>query len=121
MMNRTKLVYISHPYGNKQENLNRILNLIKHLYDIYGTEKYCFISPVPMYYHMYESMDYNSGLKICLDIQEKCDIVLFCKDWKDSKGCNTEWNLATTINQEIYLEDLNNEFTFIGLESGNKL
>lgn len=113
VVSETKLVYISHPYGNKEENLKRILDLIKELYEEYGTENYCFISPVPMYYHMYNDMDYDSGLKICLDIQKKCDIALFCKDWKSSKGCNAEYNLAVEINQDIYYEDLNDEFNFI--------
>lgn len=86
-----KLVYISHPYGGNIENAKNIENIVKKIYEsdrIYA--EYCIVSPVHAFGFMYDAMDYDKGIGICLDMLGKCDLMLVFGNWESSRGCNKE-------------------------------
>lgn len=85
------LIYLSHPYGNKKENFDEISKIMEHLYnsDSFFNE-FCIISPVHNYGALYEVMEYDKGLQICIDLMEYVDITLIVGDWQSSKGCTKE-------------------------------
>ena len=86
-----KRVYVSHPYGGKEENMRDIEKVIMHLNKderIYNT--FSFLSPVHAFgfmYQMYEGENYYKGLQLCIDLFDVCDMMLMIGDWETSKGC----------------------------------
>ena len=69
--NFESIVYISHIYQNKQENLDIVANKIRELQKEYPT--YLFISPMHMFQMLYDVVDYDKGMEFCLFMLEKCD------------------------------------------------
>lgn len=110
-----KLLYISHPYGAKRENLIDISNIVSKLYsddDIY--KKYCIVSPVHAFGFMYEEYDkvpngYEKGLTFCTDLLEHCDLMIVFGDYSSSKGCKAEIELCDKLGIKYiktpYLDD----------------
>ena len=97
-INIKKLVYISHPSGGLEENTKDIEKIIRRLYendDIYN--EYCFVSPVHNYGFMYKDTEYTRGLSYCTDLLYFCDEMWVFGDWKTSKGCKVEVELARRL------------------------
>jgi cell division FtsZ-interacting protein ZapD len=82
------MIYISHPYGGKEENKLKVEEVIKKLVVENPSETY--ISPIHCFGFMYELVDYQSGLEMCLRLLESCDKMLVFGDWQNSRGCNAE-------------------------------
>ena len=85
-----KLIYISHAYGGKEENIKEIEKIIRTLYSYPSLlEEYCFVSPVHNYeclYADYDNENYYVGLEFCMDLLMYCDEMwVFC-DYTGSKG-----------------------------------
>lgn len=105
-MNNKKLVYISHPSSGKQENTDRVTKILTGLCsDKDITDKYCFVSPIHNYGSMYNMLNYETGLNLCLDLLAKCDIMLLCGDWESSRGCNIEYKFCQENNIQIIRVD----------------
>ena len=81
-------IYISHPFGGKQENKEHIETIIKQL--IYENPQHTYISPVHAFGFLYNEVDYQSGLNWCLDLLDMCDEMLVFGDYNESKGCVAE-------------------------------
>jgi hypothetical protein len=86
------MIYISHPYGGKEENKAKIEDIIKRLSDRYNGE--VFISPVHSFGFMYDCFEYERGLQMCLDLLDRCDSMLVFGDWEHSRGCKAEVKYA---------------------------
>lgn len=82
------IVYISHPYGGRGENKEKVAKIIKKLTKEYP--HHLFISPVHSFGYEYHDLDYQAGIDHCLWLLEKCDEMWVFGDWKNSKGCNME-------------------------------
>ena len=91
VVNKKKLIYISHPSSGLEENTRAIENIIRILYsnDVLF-DNYCFVSPVHCYGFMYNDVEYEKGIQFCLDLLDNCDGMLVFGDWKSSRGCNME-------------------------------
>ena len=85
------LVYISHPSGGKECNTLEIQEICETLVNNkYFFENFTYVSPVHNYGFMYNSLDYETGLKLCLNLLDKCDIMFVFGDHESSKGCTRE-------------------------------
>ena len=83
-----KVVYISHPFGGDENNLNKVENIIIKAHESYPN--YLFISPCHTFSFLYDKTDYEKGLSMCLYLLQFCDECWICGDWKSSRGCRAE-------------------------------
>ena len=83
-----KVVYISHPFEGKCENLNDIQEIVFNL--IKEHPDHLFLSPVHCFGFEYSMLDYNQGLNECLWLLAKSDEMWVFGDYKNSKGCLAE-------------------------------
>ena len=88
MQKAKKVIYVSHPYGGKEENKAAIENIIKEFVKEYPY--YTFVSPIHCFGFMYDKLPYQQGLDMCINLLEKCDEMWLCGDFLDSRGCRAE-------------------------------
>lgn len=81
-------IYISHPYGGKEENAREVEEIIKDLAERYPHNTY--ISPIHTFSFMYHSVPYQQGLDMCIELLKLCDMMYVYGDHKNSKGCTAE-------------------------------
>lgn len=82
------LVYISHPYGGKEENKKEIESIVEKLSQ--ENPNIVYASPVHCFGFMYNTVSYERGLEMCLELLARSDKMLVYGDWKNSKGCKME-------------------------------
>ena len=68
------LIYCSHKFGGKMENAKAAELKIKKLQ--LADPKNTYISPIHAFGFMYNDMDYDVGLRLCLDLLSKCDVMI---------------------------------------------
>lgn len=83
-----KIIYVSHPFGNKKENVKNIEYIIRH--EQKSFPKYIFFSPVHCFGFLYEDVSYQEGLNMCLTMLDKCDEMWVFGDIRNSVGCQAE-------------------------------
>lgn len=83
-----KVVYISHPQQNKEENKKDIEEIIIKLTQKY--DKYLFLSPVHAFGFLYDIVDYYQGLNMCISLLNISDEMWVYGDYQNSIGCNFE-------------------------------
>ena len=97
------IIYVSHAYGGKQENLERAKKITHDLQvtDLENT----YICPLLTFSHLqYGEIGYNAELEACLDLLSVCDKLIVASDI--SKGVAKEIDFANLVNMEVeYLED----------------
>lgn len=90
-----KVIYISHPFGGEQKNIEDIeriiLSLIKDLPD------YLFLSPCHAFGYQYKELDYEQGLSECIWLLDQADEMWVFGDWENSKGCFAEIDYCETM------------------------
>jgi len=91
-----KLVYISHPFGGKEENLIEIQAIIENI--LLNRDDVTPISPVHSFGFLYDFLSYTKGLGLCLDLLCKCDEMWVYGDYLTSKGCRTEIAFCESCN-----------------------
>lgn len=101
-MNR---VYIAHPFGGKQENVERVQDIITDL--IKRNPDVVYISPLHLFGYSYDLVSWEQGMEWCLEVLSSCDAIVFASDeWKLSKGCCMEMDFARDKGIDIFmLED----------------
>ena len=85
-----KLIYISHPYGGERKNKNRVEQIIKTLVSLPGNQNKTFLSPIHAFGYLYNEVEYEKGLQMCLDLLQCCDEMWIFGDWTTSQGCRAE-------------------------------
>lgn len=97
------IIYVSHAYGGKQENLERAKKITHDLQvaDLENT----YICPLLTFSHLqYGEIGYDAELEACLDLLSVCDKLIVASDI--SKGVAKEIDFANLVNMEVeYLED----------------
>jgi dephospho-CoA kinase len=83
-----KTIYISHPYGGKEENKKKIEELVLCLMELFPS--YRFVSAVHAFGYQYNSISYERGLEECLWLLDKSDEMWIFGDYETSKGCLAE-------------------------------
>lgn len=100
-MSYKPLVYVAHPCGGLiRKNRKECRQIIKMLTKNLG-EKYVFISPILNFGHMYYDVDYICGIESCIDLLQRCNILLLTGDWKNSKGCLCEYGAARAMQMPV--------------------
>ena len=98
-----KLVYIAHPFGGKQENVDDVENIIKKL--LFHHHHVSFYSPLHVTGFFYNEMNYLDGMEHCFEALKRCDELWLCEGWQDSNGCIMEYAYAKARGIEIkYVE-----------------
>ena len=80
------LIYCSHKFGGKLENAKAAELKIKRLQLANPSNTY--ISPIHTFGFMYNDMEYDVGLRLCLDLLSKCDMMFVLSEM--SKGVRAE-------------------------------
>ena len=84
----SEMIYISHPYGGKRENIGEIEEIVTGLLIEYP--HITFVSPVHTFGFLYDKVDYDMGINYCLELLKNCDEMWVFGDYMCSKGCNIE-------------------------------
>lgn len=97
------LIYISHPYGGREDNKKAIEKIIEEL--VKKNSKHVYVSPVHCFGFLYETTEYQQGIDMCLTLLGRCDYMYVFGDWKTSVGCMTEIEYAMKhrIKHMIYM------------------
>lgn len=96
------MVYISHPYtGNEAEN-SRDAERIRAMLQKKHPET-CYVMPIGMFGA--EGMGYCQILACCLELEKRCDKVLFCSGWEESAGCRAEMEFA--LQRKMFIDYVN--------------
>jgi hypothetical protein len=82
------MIYISHPYSGKEENKLKIEAIVREL--VAKNPGVTYISPVHAFGYLYNDVDYEAGLEMCLRLLDVCNKMLVFGDWKKSRGCTAE-------------------------------
>lgn len=89
-----KLIYLAHPYGGKDENIQSA----KKIHELLGGH---IFNPV-MYYPMLKELYPESVImELCLDMLSRCDELVVCEGWENSLGCQMEIEHAKALNKSI--------------------
>lgn len=129
-----KLVYVAHPYGSDEKNAQAVKQIIEDLTEgnhpllvspmvtalhtsdgIPSTEllQAVYVSPIHQQGFMYEGTPYLAGLQKCLELLRRCDVLLLCGDWQNSKGCLAEFGFAMARKMPIVFENSNDYYDLI--------
>ena len=87
-----KLIYIAHPFGGKQENIEKVQKIITGL--IWQMPDHTFYSPLHATGFLYDKLKYIDGMEHCFEALNRCDELWLCEGWQDSRGCNMEYAFA---------------------------
>jgi hypothetical protein len=98
-------VYLSHKYGGKKENFDRVTQIANRLQKEHP--EHCFISPLHAFSFLkYNDIGYDEEIFLCEDLislMSKDDVLLVCSDI--SEGVRREIALANLIGMRVeYLE-----------------
>ena len=84
-MIKNQLIYVAHPFGGDKANKYSIDTIMENLVMLDKNNTYL-----------------SKGLKICLDMLNRCDALVLCGEWETSKGCIGEWSFAIAKGMPIY-------------------
>lgn len=99
------IIYVSHAYSGKQENLERAKKITHDLQvaDLENT----YICPLLTFSHLqYGEIGYDAELEACLDLLSVCDKLIVASDFLTSKGVQKEIDFANLVGMEVqFIED----------------
>lgn len=97
------IIYVSHKYGGKTENLERAKQ-ITHDLQVKDPEN-CYICPLLAFSHLgYNEIGCEEEIALCLDLMTVSDKLIVVSDL--SKGVCKEIDFANLVGMEVeYLED----------------
>lgn len=103
-------VYISHPYGGKEENKKIVEDFIRQKQKKY--KDVTFISPIHTFGWQYNEIDYVKGINDCLDLLSRCDAIITKRldEVLDSRGCIIEVGYARGKGLNLVLWDKFDEY-----------
>lgn len=102
-------IYLSHPYGGKEENIKKTGEYAKTLIQMSRVMKEAtvtILSPIHNFtwllYHAKETAEYEEDIKSCLVLLKRTDALVLCGSWKQSYGCRLEYLYALNLNLPIF-------------------
>jgi hypothetical protein len=110
-------IYVSHPFGGLAKNKKNADSILKWLQDDmgvfpikepFGSDTHnIFLSPIHILGHLYDKVDYDTGISWCIDLLSGCDAIIMCNGWENSTGCNLELAYAKAHNiRVIHINEL---------------
>jgi len=104
MIEKIRLCYVAHPYSPSngksiEENLKDNVRICNELMD----RGFLFINPISMThpFDVARPREYDFWITFTSELLKKCDVLINCPGWMNSKGCNIENNLAQKLGLEI--------------------
>ncbi len=94
-----KRIYVAHPYGGKQENKNKVEQIVKDL--ARENPLILYISPIHAVGFLYNDIDYMQGMEYCFELLSIADELILCENWESSRGCRLEKEYAEKYNIPI--------------------
>ena len=92
------LIYISHRYQGKPENMERAKK-ITHDLQVNDPEN-CYICPLLAFSHLgYNEMGYDEEMALCIDLLSVSDILIVASDVSD--GVKEEIDFARMVGMEV--------------------
>ena len=92
------LIYISHRYQGKPENMERAKK-ITHDLQVNDTEN-CYICPLMAFSHLgYNEIGYDEEMEICIDLLSVSDVLIVASDI--SEGVQKEIDFARLFGMEV--------------------
>lgn len=82
------LIYLCHEYGGKQENIDKVQAIAKQLQT--NSQNVLYVVPHLAIGHIYHSIPYEDGMRLCLAMLEKCDAMITFGEHSKSRGCLLE-------------------------------
>lgn len=99
------IIYVSHAYGGKIENLERAKKITHDLQvaDLENT----YICPLLALSHLeYNEVGYDNEINLCIDLLSISDKIIVASDFLDSVGVQKEIDFANLVGMEVqFLED----------------
>ena len=85
-------IYLSHPYGGKEENREKAAAIAKFYREVWAAEGKDFelINPLGYLEPLSDGVPEYTLLKLAVNLLKSCDAVLFADGWKHSRGCRLE-------------------------------
>jgi hypothetical protein len=85
-------IYLSHPYGGKEENRERAAAIAKFYREVWQAEgrDYEIVNPLEYLEPLSDGVPEYTLLKLAVNLLKSCDAVLFAPGWKKSRGCRLE-------------------------------
>jgi hypothetical protein len=100
-------IYVNHPFGGLAKNKKNADSVLKWLQEDmgvfpikepFGSDTHnIFLSPIHMFGHLYNKVDYDTGIGWCIDLLSGCDAIVMCNGWENSIGCINELKAAKSI------------------------
>ncbi|HBT65927.1 MAG TPA: hypothetical protein DEB10_14805 [Ruminococcaceae bacterium] len=87
-----KLIYLGHPYGGDEKNVDDAKQMVKRL--VKKFPETVFLSPLQATGFYYNDIPYIQGMEHCLEMLSRCDALWLCDGWQESKGCCMEYAFA---------------------------
>lgn len=87
-----RVIYVAHPFSGKSENVKKVEKIILKLIKQYPN--YTFFSPLHATGYYYFEKSYEEGMKDCIELLSRCDELWLCPGWRESRGCNMEYEYA---------------------------
>lgn len=87
-----KRIYLSHPYGGKEENRQKaaqIAQLYRQIWAAEGKTDWEIIDPLA-YFEPFTGLPEDTILDMAVTLMDTCDGVLFAPRWRKSRGCRYE-------------------------------
>ena len=92
------LIYISHRYQGKPENMERAKK-ITHDLQVNDPEN-CYICPLIAFSHLgYNEIGYDEEMEICIDLLSVSDVLIVASDI--SEGVQKEIDFARLVGMEV--------------------
>ena len=93
------LIYCSHKFGGKMENAKAVELKIKRLQ--LADPKNTYISPIHAFGFMYDTVSYEDGIGMCLDLLNKCDKMVVLSGESEGVNIEIEYCIAARIPVEF--------------------
>ena len=93
------IIYVSHAFGGKPENLERAKKITHDLQvaDLENT----YICPLLALSHLeYNEVGYDDEMNLCIDLLSECDRLIVASEI--SKGVQLEIDFARLVNMEVF-------------------
>ena len=97
-------IYLSHPYGGKQENMvkaARLARVYKAQWEKEGRDN-VLVNPLEIFAGLSGVVDEDAILYAAIDLMRGCDAVMFAPGWENSVGCQTERDVCREEGIEAY-------------------
>ena len=96
-------IYLSHPFGGKEENRERAAAIAKFYREAWAAEgkDYELINPLEYLAPLSDGVQEWQMLKLAVNLLNSCDAVLFADGWRKSRGCRLEHFAARDRGKQI--------------------